>query len=81
MQLPCPGKRPLYNLTRLVLRVPALSAVVLAAATAFLLAGLPNVHRVFSIREILGGNHPTIRTLEGFVESYGGGFPALIAWS
>jgi predicted RND superfamily exporter protein/signal transduction histidine kinase len=69
-----------YRLTRLSLRAPAATAVVLLAATIALGAGLLRLHSEFGYRPLLGGKHPAIRTLERFIGTYGGGFPLLIVW-
>jgi len=70
----------LYSLTRLSLRAPALTALALLVITGLLGAGLLRVHTEFGYRPLLGGDHPAIQTLEGFIETYGGGFPLLIVW-
>lgn len=69
-----------YSLTRLSLRAPAVTAGVLLAVTVALGAGLLRVHTEFGYRPLLGGDHPSIETLERFIETYGGGFPLLIVW-
>ena len=70
----------MYTLTRLSLRAPAVTFLVVVLVTAAFLAGLPRLRSAFGIRPLLGGEHPAIQTLERFIELYGGGFPVLVVW-
>lgn len=70
----------MYHLTRICLRAPSIAWICLFLVSAVLIAGLPRVHTEFGYRPLLGGDHPAIQRLEGFVENYGGGFPLFIVW-
>src|SRR3990172_367185 len=70
----------MYSLTRLSLRFPKTTFVILLAATLALGAGLPRVRTEFGYRVLLGDEHPSIRALDQLIERYGGGLPITIAW-
>ena len=48
--------------------------------TGLLAAGLPRVREEFGYRPLLGGDHPSIRKLEHFIDTYEGGFPIYVVW-
>lgn len=70
----------MHQLTRLSISFPKTVLVALILATVGLAFGMPGSRVEFGYRPLLGGDHPAIERLEGFVERFGGGFPILIAW-
>jgi hypothetical protein len=70
----------MFRLTQLSLRFPKLTLFALLAITAALGAGVARVKSEYGYRVLLGDDHPSIRTLDEFIERYGGGLPVVIAW-
>ena len=70
----------MHRLTAISLRYPKATAAVLLALTVFFAAGLPRVKTEFGYRVLIGDDHPSIQTLDRFIQQFGGGFPILIAW-
>jgi len=70
----------MFRLTRFSLAHPKGTLVVIALVTAVLGVGLTRLQTEFGFRVLLGGNHPSIRTLEQFIHQFGGGLPIQIAW-
>ncbi len=52
----------------------------LVFATGVLALGLPRVHPEFGYRVLIGDDHPAVRSLDGFIERFGGGLPIQIGW-
>ena len=71
----------MVGLAKFSLGRPILAAAVLLALTVGLGSGLPRLHPEYGYRPLLGGSHPSIETLEEFIEIFGGGFPLLVVWS
>lgn len=70
----------MYWLTKLSLRFPKVTLSILLAVTAGLGVGVTRVRSEYGYRVLLGDDHPSIRTLDQFIERYGGGLPIIIAW-
>jgi predicted RND superfamily exporter protein len=69
-----------YRLTRLSLRYPKLTLLAVVLITAVLGVGLTRLRTEFGYRVLIGNDHPSIRTLDAFIEQFGGGFPLYIVW-
>ncbi len=69
------------RLTRLSLAHPVWTLVALVLATAFFGAGIPRIQRETSLRTFLGPRHQTVVTLDRHLETFGGGYPVIIAYS
>jgi hypothetical protein len=59
---------------------PRLTLLGLALATAVLGAGIPRLHSEFGYRVLLGDEHPSVKTLDSVIETFGGGLPLRIVW-
>ena len=70
----------MITLAGLCLRAPVLACTVLGILTALLGAGAMRLEPEFGYRPLLGNSHPSIQELDGFIETFGGGFPLLIVW-
>jgi predicted RND superfamily exporter protein len=69
-----------YRLTRLSLTYPKLTLLAVALVTAVLGVGLTRLRTEFGYRVLVGDDHPSIRTLDSFIEQFGGGMPFYIVW-
>jgi predicted RND superfamily exporter protein len=70
----------MYWLTKVSLRFPKVTLCILLLITAALGVGVTRVRSEYGYRVLLGDDHPSIRTLDEFIERYGGGLPIIIAW-
>jgi predicted RND superfamily exporter protein len=70
----------MYRLTRLSLTYPKTTLLTVALITVVLGIGLTRLRTEFGYRVLIGNDHPTIRTLDGFIDQFGGGLPLCIAW-
>lgn len=70
----------MYWLSKLSLRFPKLTFLILLAITVVLGAGVLRVRTEYGYRVLLGDEHPSIRVLDELIERYGGGLPITIAW-
>ena len=70
----------MYYLTRISLTYPKATLGVILAVTMILGAGLPNLRTEFGYRVLIGDDHPSIRSLDEFIELFGGGLPLQIVW-
>ena len=70
----------MYRLTRLSLTYPKITLLVLALITVVLGVGLTRLRTEFGYRVLIGDDHPSIETLDSFIEQFGGGLPLRILW-
>lgn len=68
------------TLTRISLARPLLMTCLLLAVSLSLASGLPRLRTEFGSRVLIGDDHPSIRTLDAFIQRFGGGVPLYIAW-
>lgn len=71
----------MQRLTRFALDRPFLVSALILLATLGLAAQLPKLSSETGYRAYLGAEHPTVQTLDGFIESFGGGLPMAAVWS
>jgi predicted RND superfamily exporter protein len=76
-----PAERFANSLSRGVLARPGLASIVLLAISVGFAAGIPRVQAEFGYRVLVGSEHPAVRDLEGFIESFGGGMPVYLLWA
>jgi len=69
-----------HRLTEFSLAHPKLSLAILLAITIGLGAGAPKVQSAFGYRVLIGSEHPSMVGLDEMVDTFGGGFPIVIAW-
>ena len=70
----------MYGLTRLSLAHPRAVLLVLAAITVALGAGLPRLRTEFGYRVLVGDDHPAMRTMDEFIQNFGGSLSTQIVW-
>ncbi len=73
--------RALGALARVALRHPLGVLLGLALVSAGLGAGVLRLEHDAGFRAYVGSDHPTVRRLDRFVQSFGGGLPAGVVWS
>lgn len=69
------------RLTRLSLAHPVWTLSVIGLITAFFGAGIPRIERETSLRTFLGPEHAAVVDLDRHLETFGGGYPVIIAYS
>jgi hydrophobe/amphiphile efflux-3 (HAE3) family protein len=68
------------RLARFSLAHPALVLGFVGAISALLALGLPRLRTEFGYRVLVGDDHPAMRMLDEFIETFGGAVPAQIVW-
>ena len=68
-------------MTRFSLSHRGVTVAVLAVITIGFMSQLPSLSTETGYRAYLGEDHPTIETLESFIEGFGGGLPMAAVWS
>ncbi len=71
----------LRALAGLSLRRPSLVAGLLLLSSLLLAAGIPRIQRETTLRTFLGPDHEVVVTLDEHLETFGGGYPVVIAYS
>jgi predicted RND superfamily exporter protein len=67
--------------TALALRRRGLVLAVLGVVTVLAVAGVARLRTAVGYRAFLGERHPIVRTLDDFVDRFGGGVPVVAVWS
>jgi predicted RND superfamily exporter protein len=52
-----------------------------ALLTLFFVGGIPRLERETTVRTFLGADHPAIQALDRHIETFGGGYPVIVAYS
>ncbi|MBW2361117.1 MAG: MMPL family transporter [Deltaproteobacteria bacterium] len=68
------------SLPLLALRRPRLTLLCLLLTTMLFAGGLPRLRSEFGYRVLLGDDHPSVKTLDAIIATFGGGLPLTIAW-
>ena len=71
----------MHRLTQLAVRFPRLTLFLAAALSAICASEARRVPSSAGAQAMIGPDHPALRQIEAFTERFGGGEPAVIAWS
>lgn len=70
----------MLRVASLSLRWPRATLWSVALLTVLLSFGIPDIRPGLGYRPLLGGDHPAIQSLEGFIRQFGHGFPIFVSW-